>query len=112
MKWPTVQTTMAPRIEPESVFCSDGNLAYERVAQQTGCEHITAKVKRKNTVAGNAKGLSIGRVDAYRRDVENLVNRRCMGVSTRYLMNYFGWARGITQHRAFGDDLLAELLAA
>lgn len=35
-----------------------------------------------------------------------------MGVSTRYLMNYFGWARRITQHRAFGDNLLTELLAA
>ena len=112
MKWPTIEATMAPWIEPESVICSDGNLAYQRVAQQTGCEHITAKVQRKNTAAGNAKGISIGRIDAYHRDVENLVNRRCMGVSTRYLMNYFGWARRITQHEPFGDDLLAQLLAA
>jgi transposase-like protein len=112
MKWPTIEAIMAPWIEPESVICSDGNLAYERVAQQTGCEHITAKVKWKNTAAGNAKGLSIGRIDAYHRDVENLINRRCMGVATRYLMNYFGWARRITQHQPFGNDLLAELLGA
>ncbi len=44
--------------------------------------------------------------------MENLVNRRCIGVSTRYLMNYFGWARRITQHGVFGDDLLGDLLAA
>lgn len=69
-------------------------------------------MKNRNTARGNAVGLSIGRIDAYHRDVENLVNRRCMGVSTHYLMNYFSWARRITQHRAFGDDLLTELLAA
>lgn len=44
--------------------------------------------------------------------VENLINRRCMGVSTRYLMNYFGWSRRITQHKPFGNDLLDELLGA
>lgn len=111
MKWPTIESTMMPWIEPESVICSDGNLAYQRVAVKTGCEHIVAKTKLKGTQQGNAKGLSIGRIDAYHRDVENLVNRRCMGVSTRYLMNYFGWARRITQHRPFGNDLLGELLA-
>jgi len=111
MRWPTIQNTMAPWVETDSVICSDGNLAYQRVAQATGCEHITAKTKRKNTTAGNAAGLSIGRIDAYHRDVENLINRRCMGVGTRYLMNYFGWARRITQHKPFGGDLLAEMLA-
>jgi hypothetical protein len=29
-----------------------------------------------------------------------------------YLMNYFGWARRITQHRSFGSDLLVEMLSA
>jgi hypothetical protein len=56
--------------------------------------------------------LSIGRVDAYHRRDENLINRRFMGVGTRYLMNYFGWARRITQHKPFGNDLLGELLVA
>lgn len=112
MRWPTISGFMNPWIEPESVICSDGNLAYQRVAQQTGCEHIAAKTKLKTTQQGNGKGLSIGRIDAYHRDVENLVNRRCMGVGTRYLMNYFGWARRITQHKPFGSDLMAEMLAA
>ncbi|WP_374545525.1 hypothetical protein [Rhodoblastus sp.] len=30
----------------------------------------------------NVAGLSIGRIDAYHRDIENLINRRCNGVST------------------------------
>lgn len=107
MRWPTIEGTMAPWVETESVICSDGNLAYARVAKKAGCEHIVAKTGGHNT-----SGLSIGRIDAYHRDVENLVNRRCMGVSTRYLMNYFGWARRITQHKPFGNDLLAEMLAA
>jgi len=112
MKHDTIVHTMSPWVESDSIICSDGNDAYAKVASATGCEHIKAKVKNRNTARGNAVGLSIGRIDAYHRDVENLVNRRCMGVSTHYLMNYFGWARRITQHRAFGDDLFAELLAA
>jgi transposase-like protein len=107
MKWSSISEIMNPWIEPESVICSDGNLAYQRVAQQTGCEHMIAK-----TGGQNARGISLGRIDAYHRDVENLVNRRCMGVGTRYLLNYFGWARRITQHKPFGNDLLAEMLAA
>lgn len=52
-----------------------------------------------------------GQSGADHRDVENLINRRCIGVGTRYLMNYFGWARRFTQHKPFGNDLLAEMLA-
>lgn len=78
-----------------------------RWTDSTGCEHLVAKKGGQNT-----KGLSIGRIDAYQRDVENLINRRCMGVSTRYLMNYFGWARRISQHKPFSGELLSALLAA
>ena len=107
----TVLAELAPWIEGDSVLCTDGHAAYPDVAKATGCEHIVAK-KRGQTVHGeNTRGLSIGRIDAYHRDVENLINRRCMGVGTRYLMNYFGWARRITQHKPFGGDLLAEMLA-
>ena len=60
----------------------------------------------------NTAGLSIGRIDAYHSDVENLINRRCMGVSTRYLMNYFGWARRMKQHKPFGNEWLMELMVA
>ncbi len=112
IRWPTIEAAMSPWIESDSVICSDGNLAYQRVAQNTGCEHIVAKTKGKSIQTGNAKGLSIGRIDAHHRDVENLINRRCMGVLTRYLMNYFGWSRRIMQHKPFGNDLLGELLAA
>ncbi len=106
MRWPTIEGEMAPWIEADSLICSDGNLAYARVAKATGCEHMVAKKGGQN-----AGGLSTGRIDAYHRDVENLINRRCMGVGTRYLMNYFGWARRITQHKPFGGDLLAEMLS-
>jgi transposase-like protein len=105
-KWDSITNTGSPWIESDSVICSDGNGAYARLAQLTSCEHIVAKNGGPNT-----RGLSIGRIDAYHRDVENLINRRCNGVSTRYLMNYFGWARRITQHRPFGNDLLDEMLA-
>ncbi len=105
LKWATISTTLKPWIEPGSVLCTDGNFAYGQAAREAQCDHIVAKTKNRATT------LSIGRIDAYHRDVENLVNRRCMGVSTRYLMNYFGWARRITQHKPFGGDLLAELLA-
>lgn len=37
--------------------------------------------------------MSIGRIDANHRDVEDLINRRCTGVGARYLVNYIGWAR-------------------
>ena len=57
--------------------------------------------------------MSIGRINAYHRDVENLVNRKCMGVSTRYLMNYFAWQRRIKVNAAsFGADLFGEMLGA
>ena len=106
LKWATISDTLGPWMEPGSVLCTDGNFAYPRAAAKAECDHIVAKKGGQN-----ATHLSIGRIDAYHRDVENLVNRRCMGVSTRYLMNYFGWARRITQHKPFGNDLLAELLA-
>jgi transposase-like protein len=104
-KWSSISGEMSPWIEADSLICSDGNLVYARVAKSTGCEHMVAKKGGQN-----AGGLSTGRIDAYHRDVENLINRRCMGVGTRYLMNYFGWARRITQHKPFGSDLLGELL--
>lgn len=107
LKWATISDTLEPWVEPESILCTDGNFAYIRAAAQAKCDHVVAKKG-----GHNATHLSIGRIDAYHRDVENLVNRRCMGVSTRYLMNYFGWARRITQHKPFGNDLLAELLPA
>lgn len=106
LQWATIQNAMVPWVEADSLICSDGNRAYIGVAAAAGCEHMEAKKGGLNT-----KGLSIGRIDAYHRDVENLINRRCMGVGTRYLMNYFGWARRITQHKPFGGDLLAEMLA-
>ncbi|MBN8528985.1 MAG: IS1595 family transposase [Caulobacterales bacterium] len=106
LKHPTISKTLKPWIEPGSVLCTDGNHAYPKAAAKAKCDHIVAKKGGQN-----ATHLSIGRIDAYHRDVENLVNRRCNGVSTRYLMNYFGWARRITQHKPFGNDLLAELLA-
>ncbi|MDR6623946.1 IS1595 family transposase [Caulobacter segnis] len=108
-RWDSIGGAMKPWVEAESMICSDGNGAYARVAGQTGCEHMVVK---KGSGGGNTRNLSIGRIDAYHRDVENLVNRRCMGVGTRYLMNYFGWARRITQHKPFGNDLLGEILAA
>jgi transposase-like protein len=104
-KWASIEGAMSPWIETESVICSDGYGAYAQIAQKAGCEHMVAKKGGANT-----RGLSIGRIDAYHRDVENLVNRRCMGVGTRYLMNYFGWARRITQHKPFGGDLLGEMM--
>ena len=108
IKWPSIIGAMTPWVEQESVICSDGHGAYPRVAVATNSEHIVAK----QPGGANIRGLSIGRIDAYHRDVENLINRRCMGVSTRYLINYFGWARRITQHRPFGSGLMEEMMAA
>jgi len=108
MKWPSFSQVMTPWIEPESVICSDGNQVYATIATATGCEHIRAK----QPGGANVAGLSIGRIDAYHRDIENLINRRCMGVSTRYLLNYFAWARRQKQHEPFGAGLMAEMMAA
>ncbi|WP_287833651.1 transposase [Acidiphilium sp.] len=108
MKWSSFLTVMTPWVQPESVICSDGNAVYPQIAKAAASEHILAKQPGGSNVAG----LSIGRIDAYHRDVENLINRRCNGVSTRYLLNYFGWARRITQHQPFGAPLMEEMMAA
>lgn len=108
MQWPSFSQVMTPWIEPESVICSDGNQVYPAIAKATGCEHIRAK----QPGGANVAGLSIGRIDAYHRDIENLINRRCMGVSTRYLLNYFAWARRQKQHEQFGSALMEEMMAA
>ena len=64
------------------------------------------------TVGANSRHLSIGRINAYHRDVENLINRKCYGVATRYLMNYFAWQRRIKINPAsFGSELFGEMLA-
>jgi len=105
-KWASIAGKMTPWVETDSVICSDGNQVYASIAKQTGCEHMVAKKGGANT-----SGVSIGRIDAYHRDIENLINRRCMGVGTRYLMNYFAWSRRIRQRKPFGGDLLAEMMA-
>lgn len=79
----TIAGRIAKWVESESVLCTDGNQAYREAARLAQCDHVVAKTKNRTTTH-----LSIGRIDAYHRDVENLINRRCMGVSTRYLMNY------------------------
>ena len=104
----TIIGAMTPWVEKESVICSDGHRAYPQIATATGSEHIVAK----QTGGANIAGLSIGRIDAYHRDVENLINRCCMGVSTRYLINYFAWARRQKQHQPFGAGLMEEMMAA
>lgn len=107
MRWPTIIGQLTPWVEKGSVICSDGHHAYARAAKQADCEHIaTTDANGLNTGT-----MNIGRTNAYHRDVENLINRKCYGVSTRYLLNYFGWARRMSQKKPFGAGLFAEMIA-
>jgi transposase-like protein len=109
MRWPTIVNTFVAWIESESVICSDQHGAYKLAADQSKCEHMTCGI----TVGANSRHLSIGRINAYHRDVENLINRKCYGVATRYLMNYFAWQRRIKINPvSFGSELFGEMLAA
>lgn len=108
MNSPSFQSTMVPWIEPDSVICSDENQVYPVIGKAARREYIRAK----QPGGANVAGLSIGRIDAYHRDIENLINRCCMGASTRNLMNYFAWARRQKQHQPFRSDLIREMMAA
>lgn len=56
MKHDTIVSTMSPWVESDSIICSDGNDAYAKIGRATGCEHIKAKVKNRNTARATPLG--------------------------------------------------------
>lgn len=104
LNYKNVVETMKPWLSPENVIVSDGYKAYERVAENFGCDHIVSRTK-------NGHHPKIARLNAYHTFIENLINRKCLGVSTNHLMKYLAWATHSTMQRPFGDGMLAEVLS-
>jgi transposase-like protein len=116
-----VEGALTGRIAPGSVVCSDGAMAYVKVAVNAGAEHRRVIVPTVTPLATKAlpvptrrrrKGrLGLGRVNAHHERIKTLVNRRCRGVATRCLGNYLGWNRAMLREGFAGTVLLDRALA-
>jgi len=96
-----ILAAILPWLSTETVVVSDGQGAYSQAANVIGCVHIPA----------GQSYMNLNRINAYHTQIENLVNRKCLGVSTKHLSKYLAWARLMTQKAAFGEGLLEAVLA-
>lgn len=99
-----VVNALSPWLSADNVLMSDGLGAYATVAKNIGCKHIVEK-----TTKGRFPRLA--HINSYHTAIENLVNRKCLGVATKNLMKYFAWMRHITMKGAFGEGMLEMVLA-
>ncbi len=115
-----VEAALDGRIAPGSVLCSDGAKAYVRAAVAAGVEHrrvivrtqTPRSVKRNPVRTKRQTGrLGLGRVNAHHGKLKGLINGRCRGVATKYLVNYLGWHRAICRNGFNGTALLDRALA-
>ncbi len=95
---------LSPWLSADNVLMTDGLEAYATVAQSIGCEHIVEKTEK-------GRFPRLARINAYHTAIENLVNRKCLGVATKNLMKYFAWMRHATMKKAFGEGMLEMVLA-
>jgi hypothetical protein len=116
-----IESTLDGRIAAGSVLCSNGSIAYEKVAEKAGAEHrviilptITphaVKINPSPTPARQPGRLGLGRVNAYHGKLKELINERCRGIATKYLANYLGWHRAMVRKGFDGTSLLDRALA-
>jgi transposase-like protein len=116
-----IESTLDGRIAAGSVLCSNGSVAYEKVADKAGAEHraITVptitphadKINPTPTQARQPGRLGLGRVQAHHGKLKELINEHCRGVATKYLANYLGWHRAMVRKGFDGTSLLDRALA-
>lgn len=102
----TITTAMRPWIQDQSVICSDGESVYRSIAAASNCAYVRVKLKEKSA----APHLNLARINAYHRNLKDLINRDCRGVNTEYLPFYLGWARRCAQAGTFGKVIAREML--
>jgi len=113
----TIEPVLTGRIAAGSVLCSDGTVAYEKVAEKADAEHrriivptITAhwiKAMPVPTQPRQEGKLGLGRVNAHHGRLKQFINGRCRGVATKYLGNYLGWNRAMRREGFEGKALLS-----
>jgi transposase-like protein len=116
-----IEAALDGRIAAGSVLCSDGAIAYEKVADQAGAEHRTIivptitphaiKINPVPTPARQAGRLGLGRVNNHHQRLKLFVDGRCRGVATKYLVNYLGWHRAMIRKGFDGKAFLDHALA-
>src|SRR5664279_2394105 len=116
-----VESALGGHIAAGSVVCSDGVKAYVKAAVKAGAEHRRIMVPTTTPSATKlepvptrkrAKGrLGLGHVNAHHEQIKTLINRRCRGVSSRYLESYLGWHRAMMRRGFDGLVLLNRALA-
>jgi transposase-like protein len=122
ISFPTgIESALEGRIAAGSVLCSDGSVAYEKVADKAGAEHraiivptITPHAVKVNQIATPSRKtgrLGLGRVNNHHQRLKHLINERCRGVATKYLGNYLGWHRAMIRSGFDGKVLLILSLA-
>ena len=110
-----IEPALDGRIAAGSVLCSDGSAAYVNVANKANAEHYTVFVPATvNPVAATPARkpgrLGLGRVNNHHERLKYLINERCRGVATKYLVNYLGWHRAMTRSGFAGKSLLIQSL--
>jgi hypothetical protein len=92
-----------------------------RAAVAAGAEHrrvivptttpTAMKINPVRTKRRQKGRLGLGHVNAHHNKLKVLVNGRCRGVATRYLVNYLGWHRAMCRAGFKGAALLDRALA-
>ena len=116
----SIEASLEGRIAGGSVLCSNGDAVYAKVADKANAENYIVSVPitlrdaaKFNPVTSAPKPgpLGLGRVKKHHQRLKDLIDRRCLGVATKYLGNYLGWNRALIRSGFEGRALLDRALA-
>lgn len=82
------------------------------VAQVTADQCIELEALVRQVTARQEGRLGLERVNGHHERLKTFINRELRGVSTKYLSNYFGWARAMRRPGFSPPDLLQQAVAA
>lgn len=101
-----IRAVLEPLVDQDAVLCSDGNIIYQRFAEQADLAHKSVNLSAGIRVVDHA--FHIQNVNAYDSRLKTWMIR-FHGVATRYLPNYLGWRRCLER---FGKKLTPTIFLA
>ena len=114
-----IEAALDGRIDTRLVLCSDGSAAYVNVAEKAGAQHLVfvpattpdpASISVNSIQAPDPGRLWLQRVSSHHQRQKHLINEKCRGVATKYLVHYLGWHRAMIRPGFDGTILLDRAL--
>ena len=76
-------------VNEKTVLCSDGHVSYKGFALDKSLEHHVLKASLKEHI--KKKKFHIQHVNSMHSRLKNWIDKRFLGVATKYLQNYMNW---------------------